>query len=457
MMINEKFRLLVVDDEQDYCEVLKIIFESRGYEVDTCSNGKQALEKLKQSPFDAVISDLSMPVMDGYELLVNIKNRGYDCEVILLTAYGTIKKAVDAMKMGAYTYITKGTDTEDLIAEVENIREMRAFQKDTASVSPELPEEWMLESASPKYRQMLTFAERAAASDANILILGESGSGKEVLASYIHSKSRRRNGKFTELNCQALSESILESELFGHEKGAFTGATRTRVGLFENSQGGTLFLDEIGGVSLNLQAKLLKAIENKIIYRMGSSTPIKVDFQLIAATNHNLKRDIERELFREDLFYRISTIVLELPPLRERAEDIPLFLDHFIRHYSNSSGKTNVEMSHDVRDILTNYRYPGNIRELKNIIERVFVLSEHGEIRKEYLPPELLERKKESPAEEPAPGDGLESLKEFRSRAEQSYVEELLVRYPDDLNRVADILCITRRQLYNKLVEFGLR
>ena len=316
---------------------------------------------------------------------------------------------------------------------------------------------FMLESRNARYQQMLKLAERAAASELNILILGESGTGKEMLASFIHDKSRRSQENMMELNCQALSESILESELFGHEKGAFTGASQKRIGLFEAAHGGTLFLDEIGGVSMNLQAKLLKAIENKTIYKMGSTTPVTVDFRLITATNRNLKADMDNELFRSDLFYRISTIVLEIPPLRERKEDIPLFTDYFIAKYSKEMKKENIEMGDNIRNILINYDYPGNVRELKNIIERLIVLSEHGEIKEEYLPSDIISGKTGKAGAGLFETDYTESLKEYRSKAEKMYIEGLIERYPNDMNKVAEVLSISRRQLFNKLVEYDLK
>ena len=348
-MIKENLRILVVDDERDYCEVLKMILEGNGYITEVCFDGREALDIMEQNSFDIVISDLNMPVMDGYELLKEIKKREYDTEVVMLTAFGTIEKAVETMKAGAYTYVTKGTDPEELLLEIRKIKDMRAAAMKNRILEEKVRGGYMLESRNAGFSNMLTLAERAAASESNILILGESGSGKEVLASFIHEKSSRSNANLLELNCQALSESILESELFGHEKGAFTGATQRRIGLFEAAHGGTLFLDEIGGVSIGLQAKLLKAIENKTIYRMGSNTPITVDFRLITATNRNLKDDMDKELFRSDLFYRISTIVIEIHPLRERPEDIPLFIDYFINKYSIEMKKRDIDMSDRVR------------------------------------------------------------------------------------------------------------
>lgn len=456
-MNKDAFQILVVDDEKDYRDVLKMILSGKGYSVDACDNGQSALKKLERKSFDLVITDLFMPVMDGSQLLEEIKRRKYDTEVIMLTAHGTIEKAVDAMKAGAYTYVTKGRNPEDMLMEIRKLEEARKRQRDNAVLKEQATGVFMLKSKNKEYRQMLELAERAAQSDSNILILGESGSGKEVLASFIHQKSMRKDANFMELNCQALSESILESELFGHEKGSFTGADKRRIGLFEASNGGTLFLDEIGGVSINLQAKLLKAIENKQIYRLGSSTPIRVDFRLITATNHNLRQDMADGEFRDDLFYRISTIVLELPPLRERPEDIPLFIDYFFEKYQQETNKVISDIRPEVRERLEQYHYPGNVRELKNIIERLVVLSEKGEILEEYLPSDVTDSPKHSISMAPREMDYTISLKEYRRKVEKEYIEGLLRRYPKDMNRVAEILSISRRQLFNKLVEYDLR
>ena len=451
----------MVDDEKDYCEVLKLILENDGYSVETCFNGQEALKIMENKAFDIVVSDLSMPVMDGFELLKAIKERDYDADVLMLTAYGTVEKAVEAMKAGAYTYVTKGMDPAELLIEIRNIRDKRITDMKNALLREKARNKYMLESKSPRYRQMLEMAEKAAASESNIMLFGESGSGKEVLATFIHERSNRKDASLLDLNCQALSDSILESELFGHEKGSFTGATQRRMGLFEAASGGTLFLDEIGGVSMNLQAKLLKAIENRTIYRMGSNTPINVDFRLITATNRNLKEDMDNGLFRSDLFYRISTIVIEIPPLRERREDIPLLIEHFIDSYSREMKKDGIKISDDVLEILTGYDYPGNVRELKNIIERCMVLSEHGEIEKGYLPSDMLSGR--------APERfSLSTQRKLRDRlygnaegvqeqGRKGLYRGAAVRYHSDMNKVADILSISRRQLFNKLVEFGLK
>ena len=468
-MPREYMKILVVDDEQNYRDVLKMILTAKGYTVDTAGNGREALEHLEKESFDVVVSDLKMPELDGFGLLKEIRRLEYDTEVIILTAFGTIEKAVETMKAGAYTYVTKGNDPEELLIEIGKIGEMRRISRNNRLLREKMGGAYMMESRNDRFNQMMKLAQRAAESDSNILILGESGSGKEVLASFIHGRSSRARENFMELNCQSISESILESELFGHEKGAFTGADKRRIGYFESAHGGTLFLDEIGGISLNLQSKLLRAIENKKIYRLGSSNQISVDFRLITATNRDLKSDMEAGLFRSDLFYRISTIVLEIPPLRERKEDIPLFIDYFVSKYASEMKKEQVSIDPDVREVLENYDYPGNIREMKNLIERLLVLSDRGEIRAEYLPMDLSSKMAERRGGAGSSGKGWSdhadgtkldfagSLKEYRSQAEKVYIEDLLQRYPNDMNRVAEILSISRRQLFNKMVEYGLK
>ncbi|MGI6737736.1 MAG: sigma-54-dependent transcriptional regulator [Anaerovoracaceae bacterium] len=456
--MTKKLKILVVDDESAYCDVLSAILGGKGYAVQSCGNGREALQLLDESSFDLVITDLLMPEMDGMELLQEIKNRGLRCEVIMLTAFGTIERAVKAMKMGAYGYVTKGNDPEELLLEVSKVAEIKAIQDENATLRKKVGRQTaMLESRNEKFRKMMTLAQRAAQSESNILILGESGSGKEVLANYIHSQSARSEQSFMELNCQALSESILESELFGHEKGAFTGADQQHIGLFEAADHGTLFLDEIGGVSMNLQGKLLKAIESKTIYRVGSTKPISTDFRLITATNHDLEADMAGETFRSDLFYRLSTIILELPPLRARREDIPLFIDYFLQCYQKEMKKKITDIDDEVRDFLLQYDYPGNIRELRNIIERMVVLSEHGEITADYLPSNALHRRGSRTLGEELTGGRDLTLKEYRSEAERVYIRELLDKFDDDLDQVAATLSITRRQLLNKLNEYGLR
>lgn len=455
--MKEKMKILIVDDEQDYCEVMEMIFSSHGYQAEVCVNGEEALKRLGEKAFDLVITDLMMPKMDGTQLLQHVKKNYPKTEVIMMTAYGTIEKAVETMKMGAHTYVTKGDDPEKLITEIrlleESIENVTANQdKIPTSDVREINSRFMLETKSMKYKTVLDMAAKAARSNANILILGESGTGKEVLAQFIHDNSSRRNKRFVNLNCHSIPETMLESELFGHEKGSFTGAIGTRIGRIENADYGTLFLDEIGGTPLSLQTKLLKVIENKTISRVGSNQEIPVDFRLITATNNNLEEDIRQEKFREDLFYRISTIVINVPPLKERKEDLPLLFDHFLHKSHQEQGKQAIRISDSLMKDLLNYDYPGNIRELKNIVDRLVIFSEGG--RADFESSLLLNRT----AEKGEPGEAEEkTLREIRRDMESRYIQNLIRNYDGDMNRVAEILGITRRQLLNKLTEYGIK
>lgn len=449
--MEPRMDILIVDDEKDYCDVMEMIFTSHGYSVDSCFDGMEALEKMEMKNYDLVLTDLMMPNMDGSELLSRIKALYPKTEVIMMTAYGTIEKAVETMKQGAYTYITKGDSPEKLISEIEVLKIMKASDKGNVDSGDLIEEEFMLRSNSTKFQQVLDMAQKAAKSNANILILGESGVGKEVIARFIHDKSPRSKMGFVNLNCHSIPETVLESELFGHEKGSFTGATGRRVGRIESANLGTLFLDEIGGISLSMQTKLLKVIENKTISRIGSNDEISVNFRLITATNNNLEEDIKQEKFREDLFYRISTITIKIPSLRERKEDLPLLIDYFLKKSQNEMGVQNLKIGANIMQGLLEYDYPGNIRELKNIIDRLVIFAENGEAQME---PGLFSR------EEMDPDQGLYSektLRELRKDLESKYIQSILSNYDNDLNKASEVLGITRRQLFNKLTEYGLK
>ncbi len=324
-MQNDQMEILVVDDEKAYCDVIRTLLGVKGHIVDGCYRAKDALAKLdeKDGRYDLLISDLLMPEMDGEELLEKAKAKYPALEVIMLTACSSVERAVACMRKGAYNYVTKGDDPKELLNEVDQIKEKLLGSGQSASGAPG---EFMLETNNPAFRSALDIAEKAGEKDVNILITGESGTGKEVFAKYIHSCSGRKDASFVDLNCHTLSATLLESELFGHEKGAFTGADKAREGLFEAADGGTLFLDEIGDIPVEFQAKLLKAIEEKTIYRIGSSKPVSINFRLITATNTNLEEAMKQGTFREDLYYRLSTVIINIPPLRERREDIPLLI-----------------------------------------------------------------------------------------------------------------------------------
>ncbi|MBQ1352537.1 MAG: sigma-54-dependent Fis family transcriptional regulator [Firmicutes bacterium] len=468
-MQNDQMEILVVDDEKAYCDVIRTLLGVKGHIVDGCYRAKDALAKLdeKDGRYDLLISDLLMPEMDGEELLEKAKAKYPALEVIMLTACSSVERAVACMRKGAYNYVTKGDDPKELLNEVDQIKEKLLGSGQSASGAPG---EFMLETNNPAFHSALDIAEKAGEKDVNILITGESGTGKEVFAKYIHSCSGRKDASFVDLNCHTLSATLLESELFGHEKGAFTGADKAREGLFEAADGGTLFLDEIGDVPVEFQAKLLKAIEEKTIYRIGSSKPVSINFRLITATNTNLEEAMKQGTFREDLYYRLSTVIINIPPLRERREDIPLLIPFFLEKAQAETQKEIKRIPTKVKDFLLNYDYPGNVREMKNIIDRMVILSEGGVVQDHYLPgsgnlPEYENGGYESPVFSDT-GDSTghvsyfedeRSLRDFRKQMEKDYISYLLKQYPDDMEKVAQILSISRRQLFNKLVEFGLR
>ena len=454
-MINRQFKILIVDDEPEYCDVLETILTAKGYQTRKSSNPKAVMGILAEEEFDMVLSDLIMPEMDGIALLKAIKSKQPKIYVIIMTAYGTIENAVNAMKLGAYNYVIKGSKPEELMMEIENIKKLRAFdEEENRSKETYGDFDYMLDSGNAEYNEVLEIARKAAQSDANILILGESGSGKEVIAEFIHKESKRRGSPFMDINCYALSDSLIESELFGHEKGAFTGAATTRIGRFEAANGGTLFLDEIGDIPLSTQSKLLKAIESKKILRIGRNLPISVDFRLISATNKDLQLEINEGRFREDLYYRLSTIVIEVPPLRKRTEDLGKLIDFFIRKSESVMGMKITDIDKAVLNFLYHYDYPGNVRELKNIIERLVVLSENGTIRESGL------MKTKVISDTGSVKDFFNTdrpLRDIRSDFEAKYIEGLLEKNNHNIGKTAEILGISRRQLFNKISEYGLK
>jgi DNA-binding NtrC family response regulator len=450
-MNNDLFKILIVDDEQEYRDVFSMILEE-SYITDTASSGEEALEKLKEKEYDLVLTDLIMGGMNGLELLKNIKEKRYDVEVIIVTGYGTIENAVEAMKQGAFTYFVKGHDPEELIEEIEKIRKTTSLNNDKKHEHNTRSLGFMLDTKNHKFKKTIEIAEKAAKSNINILLLGESGVGKEVFARYIHNCSERRNEAFIPVNCQAFSSGLIESELFGHEKGAFTGAGNKRKGRFEAADEGTLFLDEVGDIPLDTQVKLLRIIETKSIERIGSNELRKIDFRLIAATNKNLQKEINKGEFREDFFYRISTITIEIPPLRERKEDLEVLIDFFLKKSQKEHKINIVKIEDGVMKFLLSYDYPGNVRELKNIIERLVVLSENGVILKRGLPDS---KKSYEVYEEDF--DVIRPLKEVRKEMEAEYIEKVLEMCEGNISEAARKLDISRRQLFNKISEYELR
>lgn len=455
------YRILVVDDEPDYCEVLATILRAHGCHVRQTTRPTEVEGMLAAEEFDLVVTDLIMPELDGTDLLRMIRANHPGVQVILLTAYGTVENAVNAMKSGAHNYLIKGGDPEALLAEIDVLRKLKDIQGKRARAQAQEPAvksddefPYLLTTASPVFQRALDIAKKAAASDANILLLGESGSGKEVIAKYIHRESRRNRESFADINCYALSDSLIESELFGHEKGAFTGAASTRIGRFEAAHGGTLFLDEIGDIPLPTQSKILKSIESKKILRIGRNEPITVDFRLISATNKDLQAEIKAGRFREDLYYRLSTIVIEVPPLRARKEDLDDLIDFFLRRSEAAANIKIQSIDPVVLEYLRYYDYPGNVRELKNIIEGLVVLSEDGVIRANGL---MVTRQGPAVGGSDAFAGSDRSLRDIRSEFEARYIEYQLKRHGNNARVTAEVLGISSRQLFNKMKEYGLK
>ena len=383
--------ILIVDDEKNYLTILSAILEDEGFEVLTALGGQEALEIHKTSDLDLILTDMKMPAMDGIELLENLKSVDTDLPVIMMTAHGTVDKAVEAMQKGAYTYVLKPFDNERLIIYVTKAISMYQVVKENRRLRDAVESQYRFGNIigkSKKMQDIFDTIQKVAPSGATVLIEGESGTGKELVARSIHFNSPRREKPFVAVNCSALAESLLESELFGHEKGAFTGAVATKKGRFELADGGTLFLDEIGELSQNLQVKMLRVLQEKAFERVGGVRSISVDIRIIAATNKDLRQEMKAGRFREDLFYRLNVVHLSLPPLKARKEDIRLLVNHFIKKYA-SERKSAVPVAgvdQEVDRLFYDYSWPGNIRELENVIERVMILSPGEIIRVSELP-----------------------------------------------------------------------
>ncbi|HEY3174296.1 MAG TPA: sigma-54 dependent transcriptional regulator [Candidatus Polarisedimenticolia bacterium] len=385
-------RILIVDDDPDIKEVLGDRLVSLGHSVETAADGLQALEVLRADPPDLVLLDLMMPRMGGMQVLEKMRQEGLDVTALVITAAASVPRTVEAMRNGAYDVLTKPFDPQQVTFIIAKALEREELRRANRLLNSELRQrEPSLVGDSPALREIVSTAQRAAESRSTVLILGESGTGKEVLARSIHRWSDRRAGPFIAVNCVALSEDLLESELFGHEKGAFTGATQRKLGKFEIATGGTLFLDEIAELKPDLQAKLLRVLQEHRFERVGGTRSIDVDIRVIAATNRDLARAMEEGLFREDLYFRLNVITLTMPPLRERKEDIPLLQDYFLREFAAETKRPVGRVSEQVTRLLMRYEWPGNIRELENTIERAVVLGQDDEIVPDDLPAHILD------------------------------------------------------------------
>ncbi|GAU76603.1 sigma-54 dependent transcriptional regulator [Fusibacter sp. 3D3] len=352
--MNPNLKILLVDDAPDFIEILKRILIKQAYNVFTASCGEEAIQMIKSQDLDVVITDMMMNGLSGLDILEYIQSEQLEVYSIVITAYGSVENAVDAMKKGAFSYFIKSNDPQELIFELEKIKKLKHLSKENARLkSNTFVQDYVLETKNAKFQSVIKYAEKVAQTDANVLILGESGVGKEIIARYIHDYSSRKQEVFMAVNCFSFSDSMLEAELYGHEKGAFTGSTQTRIGRFEASHLGTLFLDEVADIPLSAQTKILRNIERKEIERIGSNKTIQVDFRLIAATNKSLKAEMAMRNFREDLYYRMSTVVLEIPPLRERKEDLPILVAYFLTRARRELKKNVIQVDEPLMAILT--------------------------------------------------------------------------------------------------------
>ncbi len=442
-------RLLIVEDEETLSASLKRVFLRDGYEVDTSGSAESGLEMLENGLYDLIITDIILPGIDGIELLRRIKEKFPEKIVIIVTAYASLETAVEALRAGAYDYVVKPIIHEEIKQIVKNALKQRALQAENILLKKQIERQYdfsRIIGESHSMQKIINEVKKIADARSNVLLLGETGTGKELVSRAIHFNSSRADKPFIPINCSAIPENLLESELFGHVRGAFTGAITSKKGLFEEANGGTVFLDEIGDLSIGLQSKLLRVLEDQEIRPVGGTQSIKVDLRFITATNRDIEKAVKEGSFREDLFYRINVITIKLPPLRERKEDIELLVRFFIQKYSKDLGKAVNEIDDAALKILKTYHWHGNIRELQNIIERAILISEDGIIKVEHLP------------------EGIKAEGSFLHQAVtgklsiEDYTKAFIQKYQNEFNeqQLADMLGITRKSLWEKRKRWGI-
>ena len=448
----DSFRILIVDDELPQLELIGGFLKKQGFDVVEAGGGEKALQIFRQESFDLVLTDQKMPKMSGLDLLKAVRALNPEEAVIVMTAYGSIETAVSAIKEGASDYLTKPLNLDELLHRIETVKERNRLLTENRDLREALHERIRIEGIigeSGHMQEVFSLVRRVAPSEATVLIRGESGTGKELIAQAIHYASPRASRSLVRLNCAALPETLLESELFGHEKGAFTGAYATRKGRFEMANGGSLFLDEIGDLQLHLQAKLLRVLQEKEFERVGSSRPIPVDVRILAATHRDLEKLIQEGQFREDLYYRLNVVTIVLPPLRERRQDIPPLLDHLVKKFAEKNGKTIKGFTQEARDALLRYDYPGNVRELENIVERATVITRDEVIGRSDLPLTVQASEKVDDR-----GTNMTAVVEG---LERKMIKEALAQSDGVQTRAADKLGITERALRYKLKKYGFQ
>jgi two-component system response regulator HydG len=451
-----KGKILIVDDDTAHLSMLRTVLKSLGHSINTATDGKDAINGVKETPYDLVLMDVRMANIGGMEALEKIKKLNPAIPIIIMTAYSSVDKAVEAMKLGAYDYLTKPLNFDDLKLTIERAMSHLHLTRENADLKMKLSSDSgfsRIIGSSPAMKAVMETASIAAPTDATILITGDSGTGKELFAKAIHDQSPRKTNKLVSINCAALNETLLESELFGHEKGAFTGADKKRDGLFIHADKGTVFLDEIGDIPLSMQVKLLRAIQEREIQRIGSDRPIRIDVRIIVATNRNLEQEVKNGRFREDLFYRLNVIHIRIPSLKERTEDIPLLAQHFLTRYAQKNRKAFKGFTPVAMDALMKHPWPGNVRELENAVERAVILSMGQYISGKDLPADVMKNSRpDDGSPDNVPELGGKSLDEVEAMA----LIQTLKQTGGNKSEAARQLNITRTTLNNKIKKYGL-
>jgi len=450
--------ILVIDDEAGVRRTVSMILEDEGYDVSTASNGREGLVQALEQPADVVLCDVKMPEMDGLEFIDAYKKEGGDGLIVTMTAYGSVEMALEAMKRGAYDYIAKPFSADSVLLTLRKAEEREKLRREVGRLRRQVKTETRnpdLVVKSPSMIKAVELAEKVAPHPSTVLVTGESGTGKEVIARLIHTASMRNDKLFVPVNCGAIPENLLESELFGHVRGAFTGAERDRVGLFEEANGGTLFLDEIGELPISLQVKLLRTLQDREIRRVGESVSRRVDVRIVAATSRDLKKEVEAGTFRSDLFYRLNVVNIHLPPLRHRGEEIPLLVQHFLHKYNEALGMEVEGMEPAAMNLMLAYGWPGNVRELENVIERATVLSDAAKIGVDQLPESVQNRDAAGGVPDSLPEDEL-SVKKRTASLEKQLIRRALEITGGNRTRASDLLDLSYRALLYKIRDYGL-
>ena len=443
-------RVMVVDDEESIRESLRMILEHDGYKVDEASGGGEALARIAQRSPDAVLLDIKMPDMDGLTVLESLREKGYRVPVIMITGHGDIETAVDATRRGAFDFFEKPLQRDRVLLALRNaVESYRMVREGRGAVSTD--DEMV--GSSPQLRELRATMEAAGPTPATVLIVGESGTGKELVARGLHRVSRRKDKAFIQVNCAAIPDELIESELFGHEKGSFTGAVRKQVGKFVAADGGTIFLDEIGDMSARTQAKVLRVLQSGEVERVGSEKMVRVDVRVLAATNRDLEKEIAEGNFREDLYYRLNVVPIRTPPLRERTSDIPELTEYFVRRYSEQHGYPRKEFAPEALEALQSMAWNGNVRELKNLIERLLILGPQETVARSDIDRLVGGSVQEMPHDLAS----AETLKEFRERAERMFLSRKLEEFSWNVTRTAKAIDTPRSNLYKKLEQYDLR